>query len=148
MAARPRITGLKAMDAKLQRLATRFPNEVERALYLRAEAIMTRSKREFVPVDLGTLRGTGHVSPPERRGRRVRVALSYGGPAAPYATAVHEHLSAASPPSWKGAEKAGRPVTFHPAGHGPKYLERPLFDAVPTLAAEIARDLHLPRMVT
>jgi hypothetical protein len=75
---------------------------------------------------------------PERDGRTVRVRLVYGGPAAAYALPVHEHPSRSSPPSWRGGG-----VTFHPAGRGPKYLERPLFEELRTMAQDMAADLAL-----
>lgn len=140
-----RITGLKEMQEALQKLARRFPDHVAKALYRRAEEIMTRSKREFVPVDTGNLRATGHVHEPERHGRKISVAMSYGGPAAPYAIAVHEHLSEHSPWSWQRAENYGEGVHFHPAGRGPKYLERPLMEAMKTMAEDIAKDVNLEK---
>lgn len=141
---RSRLDGTAKMAARLERLATRFPDDVARALYFRAEKCMTRSKRDFVPVDLGPLRSSGHVEPPVRSmgrfGNTIKVALVYGGPAAPYALAVHEHPSAHSPPSWRGVV-----VTFSPPGHGAKYLERPLMETSATLATDIASDVRFDK---
>ena len=130
--------GLKETQARMRRMAERFPDRVEQALYRRAEAIMFRSKTEYVPVDKGILRDSGHVSPPQCKGRAVSIFMSYGGAAKAYAIAVHEHLSEHSPPSWRGTV-----VKFSPAGRGPKYLERPLFEALRTMAADLAADLRL-----
>jgi len=44
----------------------------------------------IVPVDEGTLMSTGHVQTPRREGNKVKVTIGYGGPAAPYASFVHE----------------------------------------------------------
>lgn len=126
-----------AVQKRIDRVVNRFGDRLITALYRRAEMIMTVSKRDFVPVDMGTLRASGHVSPPERRGREISVTLAYGGAASAYALAVHEHPSRYSPPSWKAAKN----VRFSPTGHGPKYLERPLMAAVGTLAADLASDL-------
>lgn len=138
MSARAGLRGKADVQRRIMNVARRFPDRVGQSVYRRAEAVMTRSKDEFVPVDLGTLRGTGHVTRAERAGRIVRVALVYGGPAAAYAAAVHEHPSARSPSSWRG-----RIVRFSPAGRGPKYLERPLMEALSTMPQELAAELSL-----
>jgi len=131
------LAGLRRASAELRTIARRYPDRIPGALYRRAEAIMTRSKNEFVPVEFGVLRDSGHVNPPTRERTAVRVTMAYGGAAAAYAIAVHEHPSRFSPPSWQG-------VTVHFAsGRGPKYLERPLFEAVRTLAEDLAADLRV-----
>lgn len=141
MAVKP-MRGLAPAVQKLRRLAQRYPDRVMRAVYRRAEAIMARSKSEFVPVDNGILRNSGHVNPVMRQGRLVSVSMAYGGAAKAYAIAVHEHLSQYSPPSWRATA-----VRFSPAGRGPKYLERPLFEALRTMAQDIAADLRLTEAV-
>jgi len=127
---------------RLLALEAKFGTMVAGALYRRAQRIMADSKENYVPVDLSTLKNSGQVSPPYYLGRQVTVELSYGGAAAAYALAVHEHPSKYSPPSWQGVQ-----VTFSPSGTGPKYLERPLMAAVSTLPADLAKDLNLERMV-
>lgn len=136
--------GLPQAVKKLRRLAERYPDRIMRAVYRRAEAVMTRSKNEFVPVDKGILRNSGHVGTVQRQGRIVSVTMSYGGAAKAYAIAVHEHLSEHSPPSWR----KGTVVHFSPAGRGPKYLERPLFEALRTMAEDIAADLRVNKAET
>lgn len=59
------------------------------ALFQEAEAVMATSK-ERVPVDMGTLRASGHVQPPKVRGTTIEVVLGYGGAASGYALFVHE----------------------------------------------------------
>jgi len=136
------VTGVPQMQRNLQRAAAQIRDKVAAALYREAERVMTKSKRDHVPVDTGTLRASGHVEQPVRKGRNVSVTLAFGGPAAPYALAVHEHLSRHSPPSWQHGH-----VTFSPAGRGPKYLERPLLAAVPGLAKRLAEDIALEKTV-
>lgn len=103
--------------------------------------VMTVAKRDFVPVDLGALRDTGFTMPPKRGpGRLITVELVFGGPSTPYAIAVHEHPSIFDPPSWKG-----NVVNFNVGG--PKYLERPLLDAAPTILRDIAANIDLQSMV-
>lgn len=119
------LKGSRAMQRRMRRIARTQVGRVEGALRMEAEEIMTRSKRDFVPVDLGALRTSGHVKPPERSGRDVSVTLAYGGPAAPYALIQHEALHFS-----------------HRVG-GPKYLERPLRDAIPGMNQRLAKRLGL-----
>lgn len=135
------------MERKLRGLAKKFPDEIRGALFVKAEDIMRVSKRDFVPVapDGGALRSSGHVRPPMRgRGRMVQVELVYGGTSAPYATAIHEHPSAASPPSWKNKPK----LDFHLGGDRTGYLIKPMNAAVPTLARDLAKLLNVDRMAS
>lgn len=132
------------ITTNLQKLARRYAPGgplIGRALYRRAEMVMTDSKNNFVPVEFSTLRNSGMVHFPEVKGTTVSVMLSYGGAAQAYALAIHEHPSKHSPPSWKGVT-----VRFHPAGRGPKYLERPLMNAQRTLLRDLAQDLKFERV--
>lgn len=132
------VKGGDAMRKRLERIAGKFPDKVAGALRVEAELIMSASKARFVPVDLGTLRSSGYVNPPERSGDTLEVTMGYGGAAAAYATALHEHPSGSSPPSWQGTT-----VKFSPDGRGPKYLERPLMEAIPGMDRRIAKRLGL-----
>jgi hypothetical protein len=132
------MTGDEAMKRKILAVAKEFPEKVKRALYFRCTRILIRSQEEFVPEDKRILRNSGRVDDPEVSGTVISCSITYGGLAGAYAIAVHEHPSNFSPPSWQGVE-----VTFHPAGRGPEYLKIPLFEAIPTLARDLAKDLHL-----
>lgn len=114
---------LEGVDAVLRRLKQAETEAVQAtaaAMYQEGEQIMTRSKRTFVPVDTGVLRGTGHVEEPVIQGGSIEVTMGYGGPAAPYALRQHEDL------------------TFnHPVGQA-KYLERPALEAVRGMAGRLA----------
>jgi len=102
---------------------------------------MTRSKDEFVPVDDSPLKNSGHVR--MASGKKTATAeLLFGGTSADYAVVVHEHPSSMDPPSW-----IGKNVQFSPAGRGPKYLYRPMMEAVPTLARDIAKDINMEDML-
>lgn len=117
------------MAKKLGRLARSFPDKIMAALFVLGEDIMLVSKRDFVPVDLGTLRGTGTVLPARReRGTRVVVQLVYGGPSAPYAIVQHENTD----------------FDPHKVGES-KYLEKPLLARASTAARELAQLLDLDR---
>lgn len=135
MAARLVVLGAPEMAARLSLLASRFSERIPGALYRQGQRIMARSQKEFVPVDLGVLKGSGIVSQPRQEGRQWVVELGFGGAASAYALAIHEHPSEHSPPSWGGQ------VTFSPPGHGVKYLERPLMEASATFAQDLAADM-------
>ena len=129
------ITGTEELRAALERIGEKAQPIAAAALYQEAETIMADSKEHYVPVEHGALRDSGHVQLPEIQGDAITVRLGFGGAASAYAIAVHEHLSAHSPRSWRIAEAAGRPVRFSPGG--PKFLELPLLDAAKNLAAHI-----------
>lgn len=137
------IRGDAQMLARLRRIVKEQPKRAKGALYRLGEAIMTDSKNNYVPARDSILKNSGYVDKPKVSDDTISVKLAYGGPASDYAIAVHEHLSEHSPPSWRGAEAAGRPVQFNPSGRGPKFLETPLLEAANTAADELAKDLKL-----
>lgn len=130
--------GLDALEKELVK-------ELARTLYLGTEQIMADSKANYVPVDMGTLRSSGYVSKPALDGMGTRIVLTagYGGPAAPYALAVHEN------------PRAGKTGGVSPSGHkysswskvgGWKYLQLPvdkwrpkLHKALATVAAKVLK---------
>lgn len=124
------LTGVKELKAKLGKISgPELTLAIERGLYLAAEEIMTASK-QIVPLDLGTLRGSGHVKPPVSMGGHTEVELGYGGAASAYAIIQHE-----------------RTDFRHTGGRQAKYLERPLLDAIPQMSAILGRPIktHLSR---
>jgi len=134
--------GTAAALAKLEFVNFNQPKQVEAAMYRLGERIMSISKDQYVPVRFSTLANSGHVDRPTRENGTIVVRLRFGGPSAPYALAVHEHLSMHSPPSWVTAEDMGHPVQFQPGGRGPKYLETPLMLAARTATRDLADDLR------
>lgn len=123
------------MVRRLGDIGRGFDQAVEKALREEAEEIMRRSKTEFVPVNLGTLKSSGFVNDVTRSGKDVSVTLGYGGDAEAYALAVHEHPSEHSPRSW-----GDRTVNFKRGG--PKYLEKPLNEAVGGMDERIAKKVE------
>jgi hypothetical protein len=130
--------GVSAMKQRLMSVADNLSSDLLSALKEEANVIVQTAKSNHVPVDWGTLRDSIRSTDPVREGDELSISIFAGGPDIPYAVAVHEHPSESSPPSWRGTT-----VTFHPPGRGPKYLERPLLDAAPTLAQRIARRIRL-----
>lgn len=94
-----------------------------RALYEEANRIFNVSQT-LVPVDTGTLRSSGHVTPPNQGPRGVEVTIGYGGAAAPYAVYVHERLD-----------------LNHPNGGQAKFLEQPVNEAADGIAGRLADTL-------
>lgn len=126
------VKGTDKISRRLKKIAKTFPSIVAQSVFVEAELIMTKSKKDHVPVDLGTLRSSGMVSMNQTWNQYIEAVMSYGGAAAPYALAIHEHPSGHSPPSWQGQS-----IRFSPRGRGPKYLERPLFGALPGMDERI-----------
>ena len=118
------LSGLKEVLANLGMYGKTAIKKTAGALYREAEQIMTTSKQNFVPVDWGTLKGSGHVETPKLSGSTITVTLGYGGAAAEYALRVHEDLEAR-----------------HKVGEA-KYLERPFLEAVHGMPERIAADLR------
>ena len=119
-------------DEKFQQFLRTRPDVAVKALAgaleVEAETIMTASKR-IVPVDVGTLRGSGHVQPSETHGTKVSVEMGYGGAASAYALIQHE-----------------RTDYHHSGDQQAKYLEQPVLEAAAGFehrtASRIARRLE------
>lgn len=105
-------------------------SKVKQAMNVEAEKVATRSKREFVPVDKGTLRSSITVVHAAIEGDDLVVYIVAGGPGIPHALAIHEHRSEHSPATWSGV------VNFRQGGV--KYLELPLMEAIPGLNDRLA----------
>jgi len=84
-----------------------------------AVAIMGKAQ-EIVPLDLGPLRASGTVLPPEISGNTISVTLGFGGAAEDYAWRQHEDLT------YK-----------HAPGRQAKYLEQPMMEAESSILGRI-----------
>ena len=146
MASAPTIEGVERMQAKLRAISRGVDRDAPRALFGIGQVIMARSKREFVPVQgpgkkgnrnpAGALRASGIVQQPVGTGKLTSVSLEYGGPSAPYAAAIHNHPSGASPPSWNG-----KTLKFYLGGDRTGYLSKPLMEAVPALPRQLGKSI-------
>lgn len=123
-----KIKGLDRLERNLANLNGEAPKILARALMAEGEMIMLDSKANWVPVDTGALRSTGHVQEPVINGTKVSVTLGYGGPAVPYAVVQHERLD-----------------YNHTVGRA-KYLEGPTLQSASNmdqrLADRVKRDLE------
>lgn len=114
------LKNIKKFNKKLNKIQQRMMGTVlEKHLFQEGEGIMAQSK-EMVPVNVGTLRSSGHVQLPKRTVNQVSVTMGYGGPAAGYAVKVHEDMQA-----------------FHKVG-GAKYLSLPFNQAIRGFAKRLA----------
>lgn len=129
------LIGIEAMRRRMEQISRGFDRAVEKALREEAEEIMRQSKAKFVPIDAGTLKSSGFVNDVVRKGKDISVILGFGGDAEAYALAVHEHPSSHSPRSW-----GTKPVNFKRGG--PKYLSKPMDEAVPGMDKRIAKTVE------
>ena len=121
-----KLKGVAAMRNKMRRVNNMIDDQVKAALWIEAEQIMMKSKRYFVPVDLGPLRASGYVKEPDRSGLDISEELGFGGASAPYALIQHESLE------YK-----------HKVGEA-KYLEKPMQRNAKGMARRIAAKVGAP----
>lgn len=129
------IKGIDRFEQLLEAYGDKLGGALAIALYEEATAIMDDSKTNYVPVDQGTLRDSGHVQEPKLEGTTLTVELGYGDTATPYALAVHEN-----PRSGKteGISPSGRKYKHWAAVGEYKYLEKPFKNAAKGLSRRIA----------
>ena len=138
------IHGMEELKQKLASLGPKAMRFVGTALEKEAQVLKEKATLRC-PKDINK-GGTGHlrqshwVQKPVVSGNEVSVTIhAGGGDPAPYAIAVHEHLSQYSPPSWKAAEASGHGINWSVPNTGPKWLENTIHEAVPELAEKIGR---------
>ncbi len=119
------IDGLDKLQTRLKTSEKNAVRQLGRGVFVEAQRIMTTSKRDFVPVDQGTLKASGHVDPPTVRSKTVEVVLGYGGAAAAYALVQHE-----------------RTDFKHTVGQS-KFLEKPVRAARSGFSKRVAKNLEL-----
>ena len=115
------IRGLPKLARKMRDLGMNINFELGKALYVEGEQIMGDAKQNYVPVDKGILRASGHVLLPQKG---PVVVMGFGGPAVPYAIVQHEALE------YK-----------HTVGQA-KYLETPALRAAPSMGRRVGARLR------
>ncbi len=129
------------MNRKILKVAKRMPGKARKAVFTRAEIVLTRSRKDFVPIRDGVLRSDSKVEL-DKNPKKIAAIIAYGlGPARAYALAVHENPSKHDPPTWRGTA-----VMFRPPGRGPQFLLKPLMEARRTLAKDLAKDLKMEKV--
>lgn len=140
MATVVKIAGWTQLQANLRRFTSRYSERQRLTVRRTMQRVLDRAKDEFVPVDEQELKDSGKLLVSEK-GFSATIVFS-----ARHAIPVHEHLSQHSPYSWRVAESSGAGVRFHPAGRGPKYVEKPLMEEVPKLPKLMQDDLRVERV--
>jgi hypothetical protein len=115
------VIGIPETQAALRNLGRRGLKAYRQAFRAEGEAIMLRSKKDFVPVDFGNLKSSGRVRDVSPLNASPRITLSFGGSSAPYAVIVHEN-----------------PKARHTVGQW-KYIEQPANEAAQGMDVRIAR---------
>lgn len=112
-----------------------LPNGIARGLTKWGDETMVEIKQSDVPVMDGPLRSSGVVLPIDVSGDRTTLTLGFGGPAAPYAAAVHEN-----PRSGKtgGVSPKGKKYKRWAKVGAYKYLEGPMARRGPKIPEAIA----------
>jgi hypothetical protein len=122
------VSGLPKAVKAMKALGRKGPKVMGGALFREGEDIMGDSKEKFVPVLTGNLKSSGHVELPKITTNGASVQLGYGGPAVPYALAVHENPNA-------GKTDSGSQVGEW------KYLETPYKQHLKGLDERVAKDM-------
>lgn len=110
MPRRVKVKNLEPLLRAFDQAGKEAPRFAAKALYEEAQEAFLISQT-VVPVQTGVLRASGEVHGPRVTGPRAYCEITYGGPAVPYAMAVHE-----IPP---GRAKHDYPTRW-------KYLENPV----------------------
>jgi hypothetical protein len=124
-----KVSDLPKVMKALKSLGDKGPKAMGGALFREGESIMGDSKEKFVPVITGNLRSSGHVDKPKITTKGASVEFGFGGPAAPYALAVHEN-----PNTGKTAEGSR-------VGEW-KYLETPYKQHLKDMDERVAKDMR------
>ncbi len=122
------IKGIEELQHKLSSLGPNAVKQGGAALYQEALLIKIEAVHRC-PKDTGNLRDSHDVTKPAIDGEGVSVSIVCGGPAAPYALAVHENLNPG--------------VHWSLDGTGPKWLENTVREASATLAERIVKRIDM-----
>lgn len=124
MAFRMTLAGDTEMKAKLRGVAREFPLEARRGTGVVAQQKLELAQ-ERCPVKSGKLQASGKKSVSIRKSGatpNILATVKFGGPGIPYARIVHE---------------------THPTKS--KFLESVMLEAVPTIGADLAREIDLKK---
>lgn len=114
------------MIANIRKLAEFAPDEFGRAQMAETQVEVKECQRRC-PVDSGDMQSEIHAEGPFREGRRIITKIATGEKSADYALIQHEDLD-----------------LFHKVGEA-KFIERPLMESAPHMAARIAARIDLTR---
>jgi len=116
------VTGVKEVEANIQRLIKGNWIDAKKALRQEATVIMQKSVPQ-TPVEFGPLRGSETIEETKETKKEYELTLGY---TQKYAAAVHENLNAR-----------------HAPGTNAKYLEKPLMEQAPKIAKNVAKRIKM-----
>jgi len=126
MPRRVKVKNLEPLLRAFEQAGADAPRFAAKALLEEAQEAFALSQ-EVVPVMTGVLRASGQVHGPRVSGSRAYCEITYGGPAVPYAMAVHEIPPSRAkhdyPTRWKYLEN---PVRAYAAGMAERMTVRVL----------------------
>lgn len=134
-----KVSGTRETLEGIKSLVLERKRQARANLFNKGQDIIDDAKQNYVPVDEGDLRDTGKVTGHfggNQHGNQYAISLSFGDESTPQAIAIHEYPSESNPPSWEGVD-----VQFKPEGRGHKYLEKPLYKALPNLLDDISEGI-------
>lgn len=143
---RVRWEGDDKLTQELRAQGRAAPSIFARAAWAVMNNNVLNPSRHLVPVRDGILRSSATITPvgevlsQASSGGVFQVIVGYGGPAAPYALAVHENPRAGRT---GGISPMGAPYKKHAKVGQWKYLEIPFFAAVPKMGHLIAERVRL-----
>lgn len=143
------LRGVADIGKRLKDISTENRSELASAAEDEANSIASRSQNEFVPERSSRLRNTIKVVKSTlsqgrdelgqfTSGADIEIKIVAGDETTPYALTIHEYPSQHNPPSWDGVD-----VQFSPSGRGPKFLERPLNEAIDGMAERAANKVRI-----
>jgi hypothetical protein len=134
------LTGQQELRAVLMRAPQHAQNALGRALWREGTIIMAKSMTQYVPIDMGTLKGSAVVARPTKVGAfGVLVQMGYGGAAKAYAVKQHEDTSLSHPPKRqrKRYTSKGRRIIPKRPGRA-KYLSLAMEERAPEIPQNLA----------
>ena len=93
------VRGIQELSDRLLLMDHQIPGVLKAAIRAEAEVVMREAKRLCPTGVSGALRASGFVSPVQGTRTDMSVTMGFGGPAAPYAAAMHEGAVEHFPPS-------------------------------------------------
>ena len=118
-----KMEGADELRRALRKAGKIAPIALASAMVVEQEKVMAVAKTR-TPVDLGPLRASGTVLPPEIAGTRITVASGFGGAAKDYALVQHEDL------------------TLNHSVGGPKFLEGPFNERIRLMPRMLAKGVE------
>lgn len=134
------VTGVDELRAVLMRAPEYAQQAMGMALWREGTIIMRKSMTEYVPIDMGTLKGSAVVARPMKIGAfGVLVQMGYGGAAKAYAVKQHEDETLSHPPKRRRKRYTSKGRLKRPSRPGrAKYLSLAMDERAPEIPQNLA----------